>query len=121
MKIHVNEAKKAFQINRSFEGSITATPDGLTAEVFVLDGSNLRLGSGSVNVKMPCSAFTLSENLRYAATKALYSYIGGELVAPAKDGGKSVESVANRLSEAARMLTYDRHFYSAAANILEKV
>ena len=119
MKIHVNEAKKAFQINSSFEAQYDSTPDGLTIEVFMLEGSK-RLSSGSVNVKKNSSASTLSDNLRYAAAKALYNYIGGELVAPAKDGGKSVASVSDHLSEAARMLTYDRHFNSAAANILEK-
>lgn len=108
----------AVEINSGFSAYYEKTADGILLEVTLIDKNGNAQDTGTALDVAPFMSQRLSDILRYAAEKAIHAYVNGNLQSPNKDGGKSVALVADQLRESSRCLGFERHFNSAAANIL---
>lgn len=115
----VSEGKSgAVEINSGFSAYYEKTADGILLEVTLIDKNGNAQDTGTALDVAPFMSQRLSDILRYAAEKAIHAYVNGNLQSPNKDGGKSTAAIADQLLESSRMLSYERHFNSAAVNIL---
>jgi len=108
----------SLEINSGFSAYYEQRPEDILLEVTLIDKNGAARDTGTALVGAPFNSQTVSDALRYAAEKAIHAFINGELQSPSKDGGKSVTLVADQLRESSRALGFERHFNSAAANIL---
>lgn len=108
-------------INATYNAYCEPTPDGLLLEVTLIGSNDAAVATAAANVAKPFTEEKISTALQYAALKGIHEYIGNKLVRPAKDGGASTKKVRYEVDLAAHKLSFERHFDSAAADILKRV
>ena len=116
---NVREGKSGVtEINSGYDAYYELKNATLLLEVSMKLSDNAVGASGSATVVKPFTNEKISIALQNAALKAMDFYIQKDLKSPASDDGASTKKVRYELDHATHKLSYERHFNSAAANIL---
>lgn len=108
----------SLEINSGYDAYYELNNATLLLEVSMKLSDNAVGASGSANVVKPFTNDKISIALQNAALKAMDFYIQKDLKTPASDAGASTKKVRYEVDLATHKLSFERHFNSAAANIL---
>lgn len=116
-----NERKGVIPLNDIYQVYYEETADSLILEVDAIDAAGNAVGSGAARVSDP-TLDNITVNLRYAAIKAIYAYLGSNVSAPTKpDAIQNIDRVSNNLYQMGLKLTYEKIFRAAASRILQAI
>ena len=108
----------SLEINSGYDTYYELAGETIVLEVSMKLSDGAVGASGGATVDAPYTDAKISIALQNAALKAMRTYIQNDLKSPASDGGASTKKVRYEVDRATHKLSYERHFDSAAANIL---